>query len=62
MKHWRRKMSLGRVAQSCIVHPNIVEMAIHPIQPPGHPATARFEKSDFELRETITDATHDETL
>jgi NAD-dependent epimerase/dehydratase family protein len=36
-----------------IVHPDVVEVTMHPVEPSGHPSAPRLEKGDAQLREAI---------
>src|SRR5258707_60123 len=43
-----------------VVHPLVVEMTIHAIEPTGHPPAARFQEREFKQRVAIANAAHDE--
>src|SRR5579864_5580240 len=58
MKHCRRKISLGRIESPVSFIP--ISSKWRSIRS-RHPAAARFEKRDLQLREAITYAAHDET-
>src|SRR5207247_1009935 len=50
----------GPCAQSRIVKPLVVEMAVHAIQPWSNPAAPRLQETDADLGETLTHAAPDD--
>src|SRR5487761_2032030 len=46
--------------QPRVVHALVVEMAVHAIEPTGHPTATRFEERKLEPRMAIANAAHDQ--
>ena len=55
----RWKSSLGRVVEAGIVEALVVEMPVHAVEPGCHPAAARSEEADAQLRMALDDAAPD---